>query len=415
MVVLNDNKKIEVLNKVLQSEEFLYKDKYEKLLAYLVECSIKGEIPKALSIAIDVFNKDAKDYRNAGSVRVYMHSLREKLEQYYKTEGKDDEYKIHIPKGKYEVRFIALNEPPKPASKPARQKISIWKVGEIVSIISLVIVGIIMIYVITHGTKNTVGQYRSSIWENFITDGTELLFSIGEEFVFDEYISHYDRVVHMQDSRLSTDNSLKEYMKKNPDNKIIGRASTAYFSEQSFYGALNILPYLVSSGINYNIVQSGELDLRAIIHNDILYVGGNSTLEDFRGLLKNSKLNLDVFPEFKINCDSSQFLPPAEYKMQKSTSSKKYDDYCLFLKIQGPRHNTIMLLTSYYSVGVRAATKYITTPSSLETFESLIKEQNGEMPQYFLAVFKVMGVGRFNCEIDLEYFEAIDNDQDIWN
>ena len=61
---------------------------YARLLEYLAGCSINGRRPKELEIASEVFGKGSDFDPNQDSlVRVYMHNLRQKLDNYYSREA----------------------------------------------------------------------------------------------------------------------------------------------------------------------------------------------------------------------------------------------------------------------------------------------------------------------------------------
>ena len=50
--------KREIFKKILNSDEFNESEIYRELFSYLIKLSIKNESPKAISIAMDVFQKD---------------------------------------------------------------------------------------------------------------------------------------------------------------------------------------------------------------------------------------------------------------------------------------------------------------------------------------------------------------------
>ena len=79
------------LKKILESQEFSRAQKYQRLLQYLVDASLEGEIPKEVTIAHEVFFEDnAYDTGSTTKVRVYIHNLRKKLDSYYTSEGKNN-------------------------------------------------------------------------------------------------------------------------------------------------------------------------------------------------------------------------------------------------------------------------------------------------------------------------------------
>jgi len=76
-----------------------------RLFNFFVDCALAGRVPKEIEVALDVFGKRADfDVAQDAMVRVYIHKLRRKLDEYYAGPGKDDEERLIIPKGQY--RFI---------------------------------------------------------------------------------------------------------------------------------------------------------------------------------------------------------------------------------------------------------------------------------------------------------------------
>src|ERR1700722_12362150 len=80
----------------------------QKLFDFLIECSATGRAPKETEVAIEVFGKDVGfDVAQDAMVRVYVHKLRRKLEEYYLAAGRSDPFHLTIPKGAY---LIVIND-----------------------------------------------------------------------------------------------------------------------------------------------------------------------------------------------------------------------------------------------------------------------------------------------------------------
>ena len=93
----------------------------QRLFDFLVACSLEGRAPKEIELAFDVFGKDA-DFEVArdAMVRVYMHKLRRKLEDYYAGPGRDESGRVTIPLGEYRLVF-AESAPEQPPEQPPKQ------------------------------------------------------------------------------------------------------------------------------------------------------------------------------------------------------------------------------------------------------------------------------------------------------
>ena len=79
--------------------------RHRRLLEYLVEETLAGRADrlKGLTIAIDVFGRDAATYDREADpvVRIEAAKLRRRLKSYYQTAGQEDPIRIDLPKGTY--------------------------------------------------------------------------------------------------------------------------------------------------------------------------------------------------------------------------------------------------------------------------------------------------------------------------
>src|SRR5512136_2506532 len=102
-----------LLEKILNSSEFLHSKIHQTYLKYLVDAADQGKELKETTIAIEVFGKDASfNPAEDTIVRSHTYTLRKKLESYYFHEGKDEKIRLRIPKGHYGIQFAALSRNP---------------------------------------------------------------------------------------------------------------------------------------------------------------------------------------------------------------------------------------------------------------------------------------------------------------
>jgi pimeloyl-ACP methyl ester carboxylesterase len=114
------------LARMAQSRAFARADRMFPLLAYLVDARIRG-MARSLDqrrIAIDVFGRD-NDFDPAcdAIVRVEIGRLRNKLREYYASEGGADELVVDVPRGQYRARIRPRTVKPYryPQSLPPQQ------------------------------------------------------------------------------------------------------------------------------------------------------------------------------------------------------------------------------------------------------------------------------------------------------
>ena len=76
----------------------------QRLFDFLVACSGDGTTPREVDIAVEVFDRtEAFDVSQDASVRVYMHRLRQKLDDFYAGEGRREPFRLVIPRGDYRL------------------------------------------------------------------------------------------------------------------------------------------------------------------------------------------------------------------------------------------------------------------------------------------------------------------------
>jgi TolB-like protein len=103
------------LERLLASPGFDGSARHRRLLGYLVEETLAGRADrlKSLTIAIDVFGRDAATYDREADpvVRIEAAKLRRRLKSYYLTAGQEDPIRIDLPKGTYVPTFEERDHP----------------------------------------------------------------------------------------------------------------------------------------------------------------------------------------------------------------------------------------------------------------------------------------------------------------
>lgn len=92
------------LDRILRSRVFVHSHRIRRFLQFVVEECLLGQQHrlKEYLIGLEVFNRlEAFDPRVDSIVRVEARRLRTKLDEYYQTEGREDEIRIELRKGSY--------------------------------------------------------------------------------------------------------------------------------------------------------------------------------------------------------------------------------------------------------------------------------------------------------------------------
>src|SRR5215475_1078389 len=96
------------VRRILESKAFRTSEVHRNLLNYLAEKSLSGEADslKEYTVGLDVFAKPSSyDPRQESTVRMHVARLRQKLGEYYRTEGLEDPILVDLPKGGFKLTF----------------------------------------------------------------------------------------------------------------------------------------------------------------------------------------------------------------------------------------------------------------------------------------------------------------------
>src|SRR5436309_319254 len=105
-VEIRDQATLAEIDRILESGIFRNSDALRRLLRFLADKMLAGEADqvKEYIVGIDGLGKPSTyDPRHDSTVRIQVGRLRQKLAEYYRTEGKHDPLVIDLPKGRFKL------------------------------------------------------------------------------------------------------------------------------------------------------------------------------------------------------------------------------------------------------------------------------------------------------------------------
>jgi len=129
------------LEQVLASTALAGSERLRRLLQFLVESALSGRSidVKEYTIGIEVFDRrPAYDTRTDSTVRVHIGKLRDRLDHYYLTEGRESAVRIELPRGTYIPEFRFIHESPPPPRRTRRSAYGWVAAGVVVAAAMLV-------------------------------------------------------------------------------------------------------------------------------------------------------------------------------------------------------------------------------------------------------------------------------------
>ena len=128
------------IQRILQSKALRTSEVHRNLLVYLAEKSLEGAADglKEYTVGLDVFGKPVSfDPRQESAVRMHVGRLRQKLAEYYRTEGAGDPVIVDLPKGGFKMTFEPRPVPIARAQdfRPMRRSVLLLTVSLAVAIV----------------------------------------------------------------------------------------------------------------------------------------------------------------------------------------------------------------------------------------------------------------------------------------
>lgn len=381
------------LQKIIESQEFASSTVYGKYLSYLVEASIQNKNLKETTIAIEFFDKSA-DFNPAEDtiVRSHTYKLRKKLERYYFTEGKEDKYRIKIPKGHYQVSLVEAGD------LVSQSKSFFKRISKKYSLFIILILILINIFFWRNNflLQGKLENYQildnnNFIWTEYLNSKLPILIVIGDHFIFNAYIEKYDRNVAIRDLTI---NSLQEMeaLKSEYSDFSIEPEPEPYFPYHSIWGLPSILSIFYSNNQYPILRRSSSINPQMLDEYNIVFVGSIKTLYSLRHTIESSNFKFQIAPHTIL------YTAPDSGKVQqfstKSHSTGPNEDLVLALKLPGPKSNSIIIIASYHSLGAPEIANYFTDKETQVEIENIFKEKLGKTPKYFEMLFKVIGIDK---------------------
>ena len=197
----NSFSKFDAINRLKQSEKFSNQELQIKILEYLANADEEGRNIKSTTLAIDLLGRSdgANTSVQDAFIRTKVMNLRKDLDLFYLTEGKEEAYKISIPKGAYRLLLS-------PQNKKNSVVKSINAKGKSKSIPPFFIVSILLVVVsilclgVTYFMIQKKGDTQSSIVSLFLSKESPLTIVLGSRGFYREYDTELERYRFIFDS-----------------------------------------------------------------------------------------------------------------------------------------------------------------------------------------------------------------------
>jgi hypothetical protein len=387
----------------------------QRLFDFLLDRTLAGKAPKEIEVAVDAFGKGADfDVSQDAMVRVYIHKLRRKLEEFYEGAGAREPVRLSIPKGEY--RFVVeaaaapppkesapepRSAPPPPVPSPQRK----WLMRALV--VSLLInAGVLLAaWLRPGGPVDDLAELRQSpLWSPMLHDDRTIFVVVGDYYIFGETDETMEVKRLVREFGINSPQDLDHHLKLHPD--LADRymdLELAYLPTAAAYALRDLMPVLASANRRVRVVTMSQLNPAVIKSADVVYVGYLSGLGMLRDIVfSGSRLTFgESYDEVVDRKTQKRYVSQAGAPYR---GENKIHDYGYFATFTGPTGNRIVIIAGTRDVAAMHMAETVTAP---RTLDALVKSA-GTAPA-FEALYEVYGMDRLNLDGKLLLTSALDS------
>ena len=396
------------LQRILQSKPFTHCTSLRHALEYIVKNSFSSciEHVKEYTIATQALGRAADfDPKTDNIVRVQIHRLREKLDEYYLTEGQGEPIRIMLPRGGYTPEYVRkpvevmrtatdLPQPPGVSQVKRRGVNWLWVVS-----ITLVVCSVILVVSLLRPLHGLPSGFRS-LWQPFLDpNNPPLIVYANPAFLVGERgnLYRYDppTILSMpMGSRVAT-------LGEQGVHPIAEEAAGPFYYFDSYTGvgelvaATRIARFLTAYHEPFLIKRSRITSYDDIKNRDVIFLGGSKEDQILARLPLIQQLLYEPppFDQYPMGSYIRDLNPPpghpASYRLQTDplTGSIQVEYGLISLLPNVSAAHYVLVLSGITTLGSEAAADFATSEIAMRRLEEMrAVAKTNKSPSRFLQV-----------------------------
>lgn len=388
---------------------------YTKLLEYLVACSLEGRSPKELEIAVEVFGRGGDfDPSQDSLVRVYMHNLRQKLDQFAGQHGSESGYRLAIPRGEYRLLAEPIQQNAAPTEtliKDASRRPSAW----VVALIGLLALNLLALVALNDDSTDVPERQiaESAVWNGILDDEFPLVVVVGDYYIFAELDERGNVRRLIRDFSINSSQDLDELFMYSPELlETYYDLDLTYLPQSSAQALTDILRVVYAAGKSARVIPMSELSAAELKTSHVVYVGYISALDTLMEFVfAASSLTVgDTFDELENETTGQSYTSGAGMLRY---GQRNYHDYGFLSTFPGPDGNQFLIVSGTRDEGVMHVAQALASADDIALLEQQLEAHGAEGPAAFEALYEVAGFDRLNLDAMLVHWADLDY-QTIW-
>ena len=359
------------VQRIVQSKAFRTSEVHRNLLNYLAEKSLAGTADslKEYTVGLDVFAKPTSyDPRQESVVRMHVARLRQKLAEYYRTEGVDDPVMVDVPKGGFKVTFETRETAPDPVAAPAVEPIPRSELSHRKEIVLSGLLALAAVCAVFLGV---------TLWR--------------------EKAARVDRASAADLGAPDFEQLWGPVLNTNRPLMICLDGSKGTSSEGTASGAFLLGEFLAHRKDNVLLTRSDQLAMPEVLMDNVVFLGPVSGNREIEALTKGPF----VLEPGGIRNLSPQSGEPAFIPDQPAESSQAAEEtHALISHVPGLYgKGDILYLSGNQISSTLAAVRTLTDPTLARELVAKLKTPDGSMPRYYQVVLRVQSMDSMPIEI----------------
>lgn len=371
------------LDRILASETFRQAGSLRRLLAYLGEKSLNGEADqlKEYTVGLEAFGKPPTyNPQQDASVRVQAAKLRQKLEEYYRTEGAGDLVRVQFPKGRFKLEFET-----RPAAPPRRTRFGLLLVAGLAGALIGAALSLLLAFLVWRDPAPAAVPWTPALeelWQPFLASSRPLLIGLGTPM-----FAHFGPVflrdpAANEPQELDGSPYLTALRKGFPNLEPV--PTYLYTGVGEAIGATELVRLLAGRRREVTIKRSASVSWEDIERQDVIFLGStkfNPQLKELPG-----GLELVMMPGEIVNLKPRPGEAASLRGQWPTGAPYRISDYALITRIHGlHQRGEILILGANSTEGTLAAVRYMTQPSYAADLVAKLK-QGGRLPRHYQVV-----------------------------
>ena len=295
----------------------------------------------------EVFGQETSDADDA-TVRVYIHRLRKKLEDFYAANDggeQSDRARIVLPSGTYALRLEGVDAvSTRPGSYRANRPSTLIAAG-----VALAVLALVALFAWAQRA-----EAPNALWEPLAASDRPVLLVLGDYYIYgeiDPVRPEQSRLI--RDFRVDSEQDLAALQEAEPDRYGFAEdVGLTYLPFSAAYALQEVMPVLAGAGKDVEVIAASALEPDMLNRFDVVYVGllsGMGLLEEqaFAG----SSLRMGESYDELVDRESGQIWTSEEARSLASPAF--YRDYAYLARFTASTGAEVVVIASQRETGLR--------------------------------------------------------------